>query len=569
MQQYIAALGHELLQIEERMIPAGLHVLGQAPAPAELVDFLTLVANLQPTPINGTPRTLAAIVAAAQGLDEADLRARLAFDSNAQAQYQALEQQCRSLVQRFVARRMHAQPEGDPALAALDARLAVTLTPLWTKLGDLLDRLLQSREIAGLLHGLRGGYIPPSPSNDVVRDPSVVPTGRNVYSLDPYRVPTPAAVARGRQLADALVERLTAEQGAPPRTIGVVLWGSDNLKSECEGVAQVLGLFGATPVIDELGNVADVTLIPLAELGRPRIDAVVSVSGIFRDLLANQMALIDRAARLAAAADEPAEFNFVRANALEQSQALGIGLEEASARVFANAPGSYGANVNHLVESGTWDDEGQISDAFLSRKGFTLGSDGAWRDSRALLERALGTVDASFQNVDSFEVGISDIDNYYENLGGMAKSVEALRGKRPPVVLADAMGSTNRLSSLEQMVRLETRAKLLNPKWYEAMLAHGFEGAREIEVRVNNTYGWGATAGAVDDWVYQGVAETYVLDDAMRERLATLNPHAAVGVVRRLLEAEGRGLWAADAATIEQLRAIYADLEDRLEGIAV
>jgi magnesium chelatase subunit H len=569
MQQYIAALGHELLQIEERMIPAGLHVLGQAPAPAELVDFLTLVANLQPTMINNTPRTLAAIVAAAQGLDEADLRARLAADSNAQAQYQALEQQCRGLVQRFVARRMHAQPEGDPALAALDARLAATLAPLWAKLGDLMDRLVQSREIAGLLHGLRGGYIPPSPSNDVVRDPSVVPTGRNVYSLDPYRVPTPAAVARGRQLADALVERLTAEQGAPPRTIGVVLWGSDNLKSECEGVAQVLGLFGARPVIDELGNVADVALIPLAELGRPRVDAVVSVSGIFRDLLSNQMALIDRAARLAAAADEPAEFNYVRANALEQSQALGISLDDASARVFANAPGSYGANVNHLVESGTWDDEGQISDAFLSRKGFTLGSDGAWRDSRALLERALGTVDASFQNVDSFEVGISDIDNYYENLGGMAKSVEALRGKRPPVVLADAMGSTNRLSSLEQMVRLETRAKLLNPKWYEAMLAHGFEGAREIEVRVNNTYGWGATAGAVDDWVYQGVAETYVLDETMRERLATLNPHAAVGVVRRLLEAEGRGLWAADPDTLEQLRAIYADLEDRLEGIAV
>jgi magnesium chelatase subunit H len=567
---YIAALGHELLQIEERMIPAGLHVLGQAPAPAELVDFLTLVANLQPTQISGAPRTLVEVVAATQGCHYGELHARLAHDTAAQATFQALEQTCRALVQRFVARQTGSTAvAADPALLALEAQLAGTLAPLWTKLADLLDRLVQSQEIPGLLHGLRGGYIPPSASNDVVRDPSVVPTGRNVYSLDPYRVPTPTTVARGRQLADALIERLTHEQGAPPRSIGVVLWGSDNLKSECEGVAQVLGMLGARPVIDEMGNVADVALIPLSELGRPRIDAVVSVSGIFRDLLSNQMNLIDRAARLAAAADEPLEFNFVRANAQEQAQTLGISLHEASARVFANAPGSYGANVNHLVESSTWDEDGQISDAFLSRKGFTLSSDGSWHDSRALLERALGTVDASFQNVDSFEVGISDIDNYYENLGGMAKSVEALRGKRPAVVLADAMGSTNRLSSLEQMVRLETRAKLLNPKWYESMLAHGFEGVREIEARVNNTYGWGATAGAVDDWVYEGVAETYVLDDAMRERLAALNPHAAVGVVRRLLEAEGRGLWNADPATIDQLREIYADLEDRLEGIAV
>jgi magnesium chelatase subunit H len=374
---------------------------------------------------------------------------------------------------------------------------------------------------------------------------------------------------RGGRLVSELLANLEADQGALPQTVAVVLWGSDNLKSECEGVAQVLSLFGARPLIDELGSVSDVELIPLEELGRPRVDVVATVSGIFRDLLGNQMQLIDRAARLAAAADEPAELNFVRAHALSQSAELGISLDDAAARVFSNAPGSYGANVNNLVDSGTWDDEGQLGEAFLSRKSFSLGPNGQWRESRAVLEKALGTVDASFQNIDSFEVGLSDIDNYYDNLGGITKSVELLRGSRPKTLVADALGSGNRVSSLDQAVRLETRAKLLNPKWYEAMLSHGYEGAREIEARVNNTYGWSATAGAVDGWVYQSVAETFVLDEAMRERLAALNPTAAVGVVRRLLESSGRGFWDADPETLDRLREIYADLEDRLEGITL
>jgi len=178
----------------------------------------------------------------------------------------------------------------------------------------------------------------------------------------------------------------------------------------------------------------------------------------------------------------------------------------------------------------------------------------------------LSTVDLTFQNVDSFEVGISDIDNYYENLGGVTKSVEKLSGKRPTVMVADAVSTTGRVSSLEQMVRLESRAKLLNPKWFEAMLHHGSEGVREIESRVNNTYGWSATAGAVEGWVYQGVAETYLLDEDMRNRMAKLNPHAAAAMTRRLLEANSRGFWDADEATLEALREVYDDLEDRLEG---
>ena len=555
---YLAHLSHELLQIEQRMIPAGLHVFGAPPSTEELVDLLVLTATFQRFKVRGEETTLPALVARSMGLDYAALRERVAGDVQAQESWRAVEARCKESIRRFVG--------GAPL--EVSGYAPGELAPLAHFLGDLLARLTSDQELPGLLHGLEGGFVRPSPSNDIVRDPSVVPTGRNVYSLDPARAPSAAAVERAMRLTDELLARALADGGALPESVAVVLWGSDNLKSDCEGVAQVLALMGVRPVPDELGNVSDVALIPLADLGRPRIDVVVTVSGIFRDLLGGQMRLIDKAARLAAMADEPPEANFVRRNALAQAAALGVPLEEAATRVFANAPGSYGSHVNHLIESGSWEDDSQISDAFLSRKGFTLGKGGEWKDSRRLLEQALAGVSLTFQNIDSFEVGISDIDTYYESLGGVTKSIERLSGKRPEVLVSDAVTTGgSRVSSLSQMVRLETRAKLLNPKWYEAMLAHGYEGAREIETRLNNTYGWSATTGAVEGWVYQSVAETYALDDEMRERLARLNPHAAAGMVRRLLEASGRGFWDTDEETLDRLRSIYEDLEDRLEGI--
>jgi magnesium chelatase subunit H len=430
-----------------------------------------------------------------------------------------------------------------------------------------MGRILQEQETSGLLRALDAGYIPPSPGNDVVRNAAVVPTGRNIHALDPYRVPTPAAFHEAQLIVDQLLRQLQQEQGALPESIAMVLWGTDNLKSNCEAVAQVLILLGARTKLDELGNVADVELLTLEELGRPRIDVVMTVSGIFRDLLHHQMNLLDKAVHLAAAADEPVELNFVRKHVQQQAAELGLSINEAATRVFCNAPGVYGANVNHLVESSTWENDSELSEMFLTRKSYSFNADGQWHNARTIMESSLATVQATFQNIDSFEMGISDVDHYYEYLGGVAKSVEKLSGKRPPVLVADAIALNDRLSTLEQMVRLESRTKLLNPKWYESMLSHGYEGVREIETRVGNTYGWSATTAAVEGWVYDDIAATFVLDEAMRERMSAANPHATASIARRLLEAEARGFWEADDETIEQLRAIYGNLEDRLEGV--
>ncbi len=558
-EQALAALSHRLLEVEQRLIPVGLHVLGRPPAAEELVDILALVAAFN-RPASGDP-SLPERVAAGMGLNYGELRTRVATDAEAQASYRQVEQACREAIRHFVAGGPLQVPGATPA----------DMAPLATMLGDLLNRLCSDGEVSGLLRALANGYIPPSPGNDVVRNPAVVPTGRNLHGLDPYRMPSEAAQASGGACVVELLDGLVRSEGALPETVALVLWGTDNLKTSGEGVAQALALLGARAVSDELGKIADVRLIPLAELGRPRIDVVCTVSGIFRDLMAHQAMLIDRAARLAATADEPITANFVRKHALAQAAELGLSLEEAAARVFSNAPGSYGANVNHMVEQSTWEDDGQLGEVFMQRKGFAMTSSGEWREARPLLEQALATVQATFQNVDSVEIGISDVDHYYEYLGGMTKSVEKLRGTRPKAMVAEveafAGPGSGRVRSLEQMVRLESRAKLLNPKWFEGMLAHGYEGAHEIEVRVSNTYGWSATADAVDGWVYQGVAETYLLDEAMRERLAQLNPQAAAGMARRLLEASDRGFWQADEATLESLRSIYADLEDQLEGV--
>ncbi|MEO1286332.1 MAG: magnesium chelatase subunit H [Chloroflexota bacterium] len=568
---YITALKHELIEVEHRMIPMGLHILGETPQSDEIIDIFALVtAFTRPEYGRKTLNPLPQLIAEGLKWDYEHLRKTIKYDSDSQAKWQELDCINRDVMRLFMTAPRHPKLDNSPMDDYLMQRANIPhgqLNGLWLYLDDLLQRMTNDNEVNGLLSALEGQYIPPSPGNDVVRNGAVVPTGRNIHGLDPFHVPTPAAHIAGEQLVGEMIERLVKEQGGIPETIAFVLWGIDNLKSDCEGVAQVLALVGARAITDELGKVSDVELIPLSELGRPRIDVVVTVSGIFRDLLHHQMELLDKAIRMATEADEPSEFNFVRKHSLMHADSLNVSLHEAATRVFSNAPGSYGANVNHLVDSSNWESDDELGEAFMARKSFTYGKHGQWRDSRDIMEASLSTVDAAFQNIDSFEIGISDVDHYYEYLGGTAKSVEKLTGKRPPVLVADAISLTGRLSSLEQMVRLESRTKLLNPKWYDAMLKHGYEGVSEIETRVSNTYGWSATADAVEGWVYQDIADTFLLDEQMRQRMSEANPHATASITKRLLEANSRGFWDADENIINHLREIYGNLEDVMEGV--
>lgn len=434
-----------------------------------------------------------------------------------------------------------------------------------------IDRLMcEDNEINGILHALDGRYVRPAPGGDLIRTPEILPTGRNLHGFDPFRLPSAFAVKDGKRMAETLLMRHMQDGNALPETVAMVLWGTDNLKNEGAPIAQALALMGAKPRFDSYGRMAGAELLPLEEVGRPRIDVVITLSGIFRDLLPLQIKLLAEAAFLAASADEPNEMNFIRKHALAHQAEHGCDLETASLRVFGNAEGAYGSNVSQLVDNSRWDDEDELAETYTKRKGFAYGVTGRPVQQTALLKSVLSGVDLAYQNLDSVELGVTTIDTYFDTLGGISRAVKRAKGPDAavaPVYISDQTKGSGTVRTLTEQVALETRTRMLNPKWYEGLLKNGYEGVRQIELHVTNTMGWSATTGQVQPWVYQKLTETFMLDPEMRERMAKLNPTAAARVANRLLEASNRDFWKPDEATLAQLKRAEEDLEDRLEGV--
>ena len=425
----------------------------------------------------------------------------------------------------------------------------------------------EDHEMAALVHALDAGYTPPVPGGDLIRTPEILPSGRNIHGFDPFRLPSAFAVADGRRQADRLLARHKGDAGRHPETMAIILWGTDNLKSEGAQIAQAMALLGAVPRFDSYGRLAGADLIPLEQLGRPRVDVMVTLSGIFRDLLPLQTRMLADAAYAAASADEPHEMNFARKHAVLWMAESGADIETAALRVFSNADGAYGANVNYLVNSGTWDDEDELGDAYAKRKCFAYGRDGRPSAQPALFNNILSTVELAYQNLESVETGLTTIDHYFDTLGGISRAAAKVRGEQPAVYIGDQTRGDGIVRTLAEQVALETRTRTLNPKWFEGMLRHGYEGVRQIEAQVTNTMGWSATTGQVQPWVYQQMTETFVLDEALRRRLTDLNPAATANVANRLIEASERRYWSPDPETLAALRAASAEIEDRLEGI--
>jgi magnesium chelatase subunit H len=524
----IDRLWRAVLETETTLIPHGLHVVGRPPSVSERVDFLQ------------------AMNAAS---DDRDLPETV-FDA-------------------LVAGRSPQQALADAGLPADPARLA--------RLAELAaaDALMaEDHELGAILRALDGRYLRPAPGGDLLHNPAILPTGRNLHGFDPFRMPSAFAMREGALQAERLLARHREDGHAFPETVALVLWGTDNLKSEGAPIGQALALLGARPRFDGYGRLAGAELVPLAELGRPRVDVVITLSGIFRDLLPLQIKLLAEAAWLAASADEPADRNFVRQHALAHQAAHGGDLETAALRVFGNAEGAYGANINMLIDNSRWDGEDELAETYTRRKGFAYGRNGRPSQQPTLLQSVLASVDLAYQNLESVELGVTTIDTYFDTLGGISRAVQ--RAKRQgggadaamaPVYIGDQTRGEGTVRTLHEQVALETRTRMLNPKWYEGMLAHGYEGVRQIETAITNTMGWSATTGQVAPWVYQQLTQTFMLDPAMRDRLAQLNPHASAKVASRLLEASARQYWTPDADMLDALQRAGEELEDRLEGV--
>ncbi len=561
----VLRLHEQLVEIEQRLIPTGLHVFGRASELNETADLLRMVASFD-RPECGA-RALPKLVAEALGIE--------GYDALVQ---EASASETRNLVDGIVSEavRRFCESGADAGASWLNSRSGVEREqslPTFRLLANITEQLDSNHEMDSLLRALRGEYIEPSPGADIVQNPQVLPTGRNTHAINPYSVPSQMAFTRAERTAEALLCRYYDEHGRYPRAMALVLWGLDNIKTQGEGVAQALWLLGVRPVRDALNRVTEIEVIPLEELKRPRMDVVMTVSGIFRDLFAPTMALLDKAVRRVAALDEPLDMNCVRRNVAERIEAEGAEFDDAVTRVFSNAPGNYGTNVNFMVMQSQWETADTLGDLFVTRKCFAYTRDSRGRtiegrEAPQLMDDALSRVEATFQNIDSFEIGITDVDHYFEYLGGISRAVEKRAQARPSIYLSDSLSPQTKIRSLEETIRLETRSKTLNPKWYEGMLKHGFRGVAEIENHVLNTFGWSATADAVDPWIYTEIAKTFLLDAEMLDRLQELNPYSVLSLAKRLLEAHDRGYWNPDENILEGLRDLLDNLESKREGVA-
>ncbi|MGB8702416.1 MAG: magnesium chelatase subunit H, partial [Thermosynechococcaceae cyanobacterium] len=503
---YLVTLYDYLLVLENRLFSSGLHSLGQVPDAAAIASYLSAYFDGEVPEV--------AIEAIAQGGDRA-------------AGLAAIHAEFRRTHPGSILRLDPKLPE------RLDQAIAIR------------DLLLQtSDEIDNLLRGLNGEYIPPSPGGDLLRDgPGVLPTGRNIHALDPYRMPSPAAYERGRQIAQQLIQQHLQEQGTYPETIAVMLWGLDAIKTKGESLGILLELVGAEPIKEGTGRIVRYELKPLAELGRPRIDVLANLSGIFRDSFVNIVELLDDLFQRAAAANEPEDQNFVRKHAIAlQAQ----GVENPSARLFSNPSGEFGSLVNDRVTDSSWESGEELGQTWNSRNAFSYGRHEKGQARPEVLNTLLKSTGRIVQQIDSVEYGLTDIQEYYANTGALKKAAEQQQGQKVTASFVESFSKDTTPRKLEELLRMEYRSKLLNPKWANAMAAQGSGGAYEISQRMTALIGWGGTTDFQEGWVYDQAADTYALDPEMAEKLRKANPEAFRNVVGRMLEAHGRGFWHPD-----------------------
>ena len=572
---YVSRLYIYISELENRLISNSLHVFGEAsPLESQIITITETLKNREEE-----ARTLPALLMSSSGknghfksYEELTTRSRKGEEEAIRLR-EWVDHACRDFVQQVLFDRKNAA--GAFASITGGARIPAEYVPFIEQLSKEGSQLLyalrdNTGEMDSLMKVLNGRYISSGPGGDLVRDGiNVLPSGRNIHSIDPWRIPSVMAFKRGTLIADSIVNKhLEENDGLYPETIAQVLWGLDTIKTKGEAVAVVIRLLGGEPAYDAFGKISHYSLVPLEKLGRPRIDVLMQLSPIFRDAFGLLMDQLDRLIKDAAKANEPLDMNYVKKH-VEDALASGVEFESATARQFTQAPGAYGTYVDDMIEDSAWESENDLDDLFIRRNSSAYGGGRKGEKESEILQKLLGSVDRVVHQVDSTEFGISDIDHYFSSSGSLQLAAKRRNTKASDIKLnyVESFTSDIKVDDAEKSLRIEYRSKLLNPKWFEGMLKHGHSGAGEISNRVTYMLGWDAVTKSVDDWVYKKTAETYALDPDMRERLATLNPQAIKNIVGRMLEAHGRGMWKADQDMINELQEIYADLEDRLEGM--
>ena len=541
-----------LCEVKDAQIRDGLHVLGQAPEGEARVNLVLSI--LRATQIWGGSNNALPGLRAALGLKE---------NSESTSAVDAIEAEARALI--------IAMEEADwaPSIAATLHDDPTVQRVLEFAAEQVVPRLAQTTdELTAVLHALDGGFIPAGPSGSPLRGlVNVLPTGRNFYTVDPKAVPSKLAYETGQRMADSLIERYLADTGEYPKSVGLSVWGTSAMRTSGDDIAEVLALIGVQLEWDEASRrVNGMSVIPLDELGRPRIDVTVRISGFFRDAFPHVIGILDDAIGMVAALDEPDEQNFVRAHAQRDLAEHG-NQRRATTRIFGSKPGAYGAGILQVIESGNWRDDKDLAEVYTAWGGFAYGRDldgaPAGDDMRANYKR----IAVAAKNTDTREHDIADSDDYFQYHGGMIATVRALTGEAPKAYIGDSTTpDAIRTRSLAEETARVFRARVVNPRWITAMQRHGYKGAFELAATVDYLFGYDATTGVVQDWMYDTLAKTYVLDEDNQEFMKRANPWALRGIIERLNEAADRELWAEpDADVLAEMRQVYLDIEGDLE----
>ncbi|MFD0902872.1 cobaltochelatase subunit CobN [Actinomadura sediminis] len=539
-----------LCEVKDVQIRDGLHVLGVAPDGGTRVDLV--LAMLRARQLWGGTQSLPGL-REALGLDES---------SSDRAQVDAFEGRARALVEAMDDRGWDPSAAGEVA----EGKAAEILRFAAEEIVPRLSRT--SDEIGMVLHALDGGYVPAGPSGSPLRGLiNVLPTGRNFYSVDPKAVPSRLAYETGRAMADSLLERYRDETGEWPRSVGLSVWGTSAMRTSGDDIAEVLALLGVRPVWDEASRrVTGLEAVPLEELGRPRIDVTVRISGFFRDAFPHAVAMLDDAVLLVAALDERDDDNFVRAHVRADTAAHGDE-RRATMRVFGSRPGAYGAGILPLIDSRNWRDDSDLAEVYAVWGGYAYGRGLDGVPARGDMESAYRRISVAAKNTDTREHDIADSDDYFQYHGGMIATVRALTGKAPKAYIGDSTRpDAVRTRTLDEETSRVFRARVVNPRWLAAMRRHGYKGAFELAATVDYLFGYDATAGVVADWMYEKLARTYALDEENRAFFERSNPWALHGIAERLLEAADRGMWEhPEQATLDALKRLYLEVEGDLE----
>lgn len=574
---YIIPLHEHLSEIKDALVRSDLHVLGRVPEGTHLDEMVYSLMRVD----NGPVRSLRDAFADNLGTDLQSLIVDPSGSTGGELNSAVIDR-IDDGVQRFISHSRSVGFDAEKSISYIQKEygtisdtLRDSITYMCTKVAPGILRM--SDEIDNLLHGLDGGYVLPGPSGAPTRgNADILPMGRNYYSLDPDAIPSKVSWEIGKHMADQMIERYVSEKGEYPREVGFVIWATDTMKTGGDDVAYILWLLGVRPVWSRTGGqVIGLETVPLSELGRPRVDVTVNITGLFRDTFPNLIDMIDEAVQIVAGLDEDDQDNALAANLrkdIVEGIASGLTPDEArmrnSVRIFGAPPGGYGTGVNKAIESGSWKTVQDLADVYLDwcSNGYSKGNYGV--KMRDEFVRRFSKVGVTVKNMPDREIDLLDCDDVYEYLGGMNSFVRAYGRKDAVTYMGDASDPKNtKLRDTKEELRYTFRSKVLNPKFINGLKEHGYRGAAEMANLTEFTMAWGATSDAAEDWMYDGIADRFLFDEDTREWMKDVNPYAMMNILNRLEEAIERGLWNASDEYRQRLRDLYLETEERIEEL--